>query len=291
MATSATAGRDAKQRRASWLRPPQFDENGAMSLWDHLREVRYRVTISAIAVVVAIIATAFFYEPLVHLIMQPYNEAAAVVQARNPKAYLQLANRGVVGPFTLAVVACVVAGLVIACPVWLYQIWAFVAPGLLKKEKRFALGFLGAAVPLFVIGCAVGYWVWPKGIAVMLMFTPPDMNIMNLLEMSDFLMMEIKIILVFGLSFILPAVLVALNAVGVVRGYQLGRARKGVIFGTCVFAAIATPSTDPFSMLALFVPVVALFLVAELVCRMLDRRRGITEETAKEFAIDVDDGR
>lgn len=290
MATTA-AEPEAKKPRLGWLRPPRMEDGGTMALVDHLREVRYRVTVSAAAVVVLSLCSIFFYRELVEFIMQPYYSAKAQVLAQNPKAELMITNDGVIAPFTLAVIACVMSGIVLACPVWMYQLWAFVGPGLVNKEKKYALGFLGAAIPLFVLGCAVGYWVWPKGIAVMLGFTPEDMEIVNLLEMTAFLSMEIKIILVFGLSFLLPVILVALNIAGIVRGHQLVKARRFVIFGTFVFAAVATPSTDPFSMLALSLPMTILYLVAEVICLALDKRKGITKESAAEFAVDVDDGK
>lgn len=289
--TTTAAEPDAKKRRLGWLRPPEMEEGGTMALMDHLKEVRYRVTISAIAIVLTSLGSIFFYRELVWFIMQPYYTAEAQVRAANPAAELMVTNDGVIAPFTLAVIACVMAGLVLACPVWMYQIWAFTAPGLVAQEKKYVLGFLGAAIPLFLLGCAVGYVVWPKGIAVMLSFTPKDMEIVNLLEMTAFLSMEIKIILVFGISFLLPVILVALNIAGIVKGYQLGKARRFVIFGTFVFAAVATPSTDPFSMLALSLPMTVLYFIAELICRMLDKRKGITAETAAEWAIDVEDGK
>lgn len=289
--TTTAAEPDAKPRRFGWLRPPQGDPGGTMALVDHLKEVRYRVTISVIAVVLTSVASIFFYEELVSFIMQPYYTAEAQVKAANPAAELMVTNDGVISPFTLAVIACVMAGLVAACPVWLYQVWAFVAPGLVSKEKKYALAFLGSAIPLFVLGCAVGYWVWPKGIAVMLSFTPQNMGIVNLLEMTAFLSMEIKIILVFGISFLLPVILIALNLAGIVKGYQLAKSRRFVIFGTFIFAAVATPSTDPFSMLALSLPMAILYFVAEIICKALDRRKGITADTVAEWAIDVDDGK
>lgn len=290
MATTATEP-DARKRRLSWLRPPQMDEGGSMALMDHLREVRYRVTIATLAVVLASLASIYFYRDLVRFIMQPYYSARDQVLASNPSADLVITNDGVIAPLTLAVIACVMSGLVISCPIWMYQIWAFIAPGLVSKEKRYALAFVGSAVPLFLLGCAVGYWVWPKGIAVMLGFTPENMDIVNLLEMTAFLSMEIKIILVFGLSFLLPVILIALNLAGIVKGYQLAEVRRYVIFGTCVFAAVATPSADPFSMLALFVPMTVLYFVAEIICKALDKRKGITKEAATEFAVDVEDGK
>ncbi|MDF1488008.1 twin-arginine translocase subunit TatC [Tessaracoccus caeni] len=288
---AATAEPKAKRRRLAWLRPPQGDPEGRMSLYDHLRELRYRITISVIAITIAALSCVFFYSELVAFMMWPFESAKAAVLAVRPDAHLQMTNIGVLAPFTLGVIACVVTGIVASSPVWLYQIWAFVAPGLVKKERKYALGFLGAAIPLFLSGCVLAYVVWPKGIEVLLKFTPPEMDVMNLLEMSEFLGMQIKIVLVFGLSFVLPVVLVGLNLAGIVRGFQLGRARRFVIFGSVVFAAIATPSTDPFTMLALAVPISVLFLIAELVCRILDKRKGITEEAASEFSIDLDDGK
>lgn len=286
----ATTEAEGKPRRLAWLRPPEGGPGGTMSLWDHLRELRYRVIISVIAIIVAGTASAFFYRQMVGIVMAPWNSARATLeQARG--ANLVIVNNGVTSSFTFAAVLCAVGGLVLATPVWTYQIWAFIAPGLLAKEKKYALAFVGVSVPLFLGGCALGYFVWPKGIEVLLSFTPTDLGITNLQDMTAFLKMEIQIILVFGLSFLLPVVVVALNMAGLVRGYQLKKARKGVIFGSVVFAAIATPTTDPFSLLSLAVPVTFMFLLAELICRMWDKRRGITEEAAAEFDIDLDDGK
>ncbi len=262
-----------------------------MALMDHLKEVRYRLMISVAAVIVVALGSIFFYHELIGFILGPWFKAKAALDASSSGAKTLIVNDGVVRPFTLAVIACSVTGIVLSCPVWLYQLWAFIAPGLVVKEKKYALGFLAAAVPLFLAGCTVGYYIWPKGIAVMLSFTPQGYDITNFLEMSNFLALEVKIILVFGASFMLPVVLVALNLAGVVKGHQLKKYRKFVIFGTFVFAAVATPSTDPFSMLSLAVPVTVLFLVAEAICIMLDKRKGITEEAATEWAIDVNDGK
>ncbi|MFD0865293.1 twin-arginine translocase subunit TatC [Tessaracoccus lubricantis] len=288
---AAAPAEPATEGRFAWLRPPKGGPGGTMSIWDHLRELRYRVTISAIAIVLGALVSIIFYRWLVDLIMAPWNRArTALVEAR-PGASLMVVNNGVTSSFTFAVVLCVVAGLILSTPIWVYQLWAFVAPGLLVKEKKYAMGFIGAATPLFLAGCALGYYIWPKGIEVLLSFTPQDMGITNMQDMAEFLKMEIQIILVFGLSFLLPVVVVALNMAGVIRGYQLKRARKFVVFGSVVLAAVATPTTDPFSMLSLAVPVSGMFMLAELICRISDKRKGITEETAAEYAIDLDDGK
>lgn len=289
--TSTATEPTVKPRRFDWLRPPKGGPGGTMSLWDHLRELRYRITISAAAIVVMALLSIIFYRDLVAVIMAPWMRARTALEAARPDANLMVVNNGVTSSFTFAVLLCLVAGLIASVPVWLYQLWAFVAPGLLAKEKKYAAAFIGAAAPLFLAGCALGYYVWPKGIEVLLSFTPQDMGITNMQDMAEFLTMEIKIILVFGLSFILPVVVVALNMAGVVRGYQLKRWRKGVIFGSVVLAAVATPTTDPFSMLALAVPVSGMFLIAEAICRIWDKKRGIDEELIEEFAIDLDDGK
>lgn len=286
----ATTEPTVKRRRLAWLRPPEAGPGGTMSIWDHLRELRYRLMVSFAGIVLAAIGCILFYDPLVKFMMEPYYRAQHILQTERGADVL-VVNNGVGGAFALGVLICVIGGVVLASPIWLWQLWAFVAPGLVSKEKKYAVAFIAIALPLFLAGCALGYYVWPKGIEVLLGFTPMNMGISNLLEMREFLGMEIKIILVFGLSFLLPVVVVALNMAGVVRGYQLKAARKMVIFGSVVFAAVATPTTDPFSLLALAVPVTLMFFISEFICRAWDKKRGITEETAKEFAIDLDDGK
>lgn len=251
-----------------------------MSLFDHLRELRYRVVISMVAVVIASSAAAFFYVRLIEFVMWPWNLARADLLAANPGVQTAIVNQGVGAPFVLALKVSLVAGLLLACPVWLWQLWAFIVPALKENERRYAVRFLLAAVPLFLAGCAFGFAVLPKGIAVMLQFTPADMGIVNMLEINQFLTLELILVLVFGLSFLLPVVLVMLNLAGVLKGSQLAAQRSYWIFGIAVFAAIATPGTDPFSMLALAVPMAVLYLVAEVICRVNDRRRLAREPVA-----------
>lgn len=287
---SAATAEPATKGRFSWLRPPKGGPGGTMALADHLRELRYRLFVIVGAMLIGAIVAGFFYRQLVEFILAPWERAKGILEAERG-AETMIVNMGVTQAFTVAIVVCLLAGFIGTAPVWMWQVWAFVAPGLLAKEKKYALGFVGASLPLFLAGCALGYIVWPKGIEVLLSFTPQDMDITNLLDMWNFLGMEIKIILVFGISFLLPVLMVGLNMGGVVRGYHLKKARKGVVFGSVVFAAIATPTTDPFSMLALAVPLSTMFFIAEIICRILDKRRGITEETVAEYAIDLDDGK
>ena len=139
-------------------------------------------------------------------------------------------------------------------------------------DLRFKTLALAAAVPLFLLGVAVGYYIMPQGIAVMLSFTPDSVPVLNLLDVGPFLELMLRLMVIFGLGFLLPVVVVGLNLVGVVKASQLAKARSYVIFGIFVFGAAATPSSDPFSMLALAVPMTVLYLIAELIARVHDRR-------------------
>lgn len=256
-----------------------------MPLVDHLRELRYRVILSAVVVVIATTVCAFFYKRLIELTLWPYTVARAQVLAAVPDADLLVVNTGVTAPFVLALRVSLVAGVIASCPVWLYQVWAFIAPALMAKEKRNALIFLSASVPLFLAGALLSFLVMPQAVSLMLQFTPPGMGISNLLDINVFLGLELTLMMVFGLAFLLPVVLITLNVVGVLRGVQLGRARSVAIFVSFVFAAFVTPSTDPFTMIALALPISVLYLVAEVVCRLRDRRAAAIG--ADEFAVQL----
>ena len=141
--------------------------------------------------------------------------------------------------------------------------------------------FLGAAVPLFLFGVAVAYVVVPQGVVVMLQFTPNvNIQIDNLLQIDNFLALLLQMMLVFGLGFLIPVVVVTLNLVGLVTGEMLRKARAAVIFGSFVFGAAATPGGDPFSMMALAIPMSLLFLLAEWICHGNDKRRARRNGTA-----------
>lgn len=243
-----------------------------MSLADHLRELRYRLIVSLAAVVVAAGLAAVWYDQLYQLLMHPYLLARDLLSQNNPEVTTTTVISGVTAPFTLALAVCMIAGLVASSPVWLYQLWAFIVPALLSKEKKWALIFLAAAIPLFLLGVVIGYYILPQGISVMLAFTPQSIPITNLLDVRQFLTLTIQLMMIFGLGFLMPVVVVGLNLTGVVSARQLAKARPYIIFATFIFGAAATPSTDPFSMLALALPMAVLYLAAELIARLHDRR-------------------
>lgn len=214
------------------------------------------------------IASLFFYEELLELIMGPYNDARlALDQKVETKAYVA----GATGPLMLNIKLCAVAALVATSPFWLYQIWAFIVPGLHKHEKKWSRLFAAVAGPLFMAGVAVGYYVLPKGLEVLINFTPASME--NLIEFGTYFSFFTRMMLVFGISFQIPLFVVMLSLAGVVSGQTIGKYRPWIVVGTFIFAAVATPSTDPFSMLMLALPMLVLFLIAEVIARFIDRVR------------------
>lgn len=264
--------RENRVRRA-WaaLKPPPPSPDGSMSLFEHLRELRYRLVVASVAIIVGMIICSFFQADLFDVLRRPYDLAIIDLKQKRPEAVTALVNNGLASPFTLALKICAVGGLLLTSPIWLWQLWAFIVPGLLAKKKKWTMIFIGAATPLFAAGVAVGYVVMPKGISVLLGFTQDGVT--NLQDISTFLSFLLRMMVVFGIAFLIPLLVLMLNILGVIKARQLAKARRFVIFGTFVFGAVATPSTDPFSMLALALPMTALFLGAEVIAHVLDRRK------------------
>ena len=243
--------------------------DGQMALADHLRELRARLMIVAVTIVLGIVVAWFFYDRTFQLLLDPYNEARKTLEARGVET--QPVISGVAASLLLRLKISALAAVIVTCPIWLYQIWAFIVPGLHPHERRSTKMFAVIAGPLFVAGVAVAYYVLPKGMEVLIGFTPAD--IQSLIEFDRYLSFLIRMMLVFGVAFEIPLFVVMLNLAGVGSGKTLGAYRPWIVIGTFVFAAVATPSTDPFSMIFLAVPMALLFLVSEVIARAVDRRR------------------
>ncbi len=183
-----------------------------------------------------------------------------------------LVLNSITAPLMLQLKLCGVVAIIVSSPFWLYQIWAFILPGLHPAERKWSRVFAAVAGPLFFAGVALGYYVLPKGIAVLLNFTPADTQ--SLVEFQTYFSFITRMLLVFGISMEIPLFVVMLNLAGIVSGRAIGRARPWIILGTVIFAAVATPSTDPFSMLMLAIPMLLLFAISEVIARTLDRYRG-----------------
>ncbi|MEV6552091.1 twin-arginine translocase subunit TatC [Streptomyces sp. NPDC051597] len=259
-------------------RKQQKDPEGRMPLSDHLRELRNRLAKAVLAILVCAVAAAFYYKDIVDLIIKPVRESVGC-----PDSLQTLAKKdsddpcgnvtmsGLMSPFTLMIKTSLVAGVVGASPVWLYQLWAFVAPGLHKNEKKYSLGFVAAGFPLFLAGGWFSYHVLPAAAKVLLDFTPE--GTLNLLPLNELIDLTLRMIVVFGLSFELPLLLIMLNFGGVLTGRRMLGWWRGMIMGVTVFAAFATPTVDPVSMLSLAAPIVLLYFIAVGISFLNDKRR------------------
>jgi sec-independent protein translocase protein TatC len=241
-----------------------------MTLTDHLREFRNRLGISVVAIVVGTIVAWVFYGQILTFLTNPVQDVRD--QLLRQGIHTKLTLNGVSSSFLLQTKVSLVAGIVGASPIWLYEMWAFVLPGLHRNERKWTVIFVSVAGPLFFAGVLLGYYVLPKGLSVLIGFTPSQAT--NLIELNDYLSFVIRVLLVFGVAFEIPLFVIMLNLAGVVKARQLARWRGWIIFLTFVFAAVATPSTDPITMLLLAFPMVVLFLISELIARVIDRRRG-----------------
>jgi len=249
--------------------------DGRMALADHLRELRARLLRVVLALLIAVIVALFFYDELLAVVYEPYKQAVSQLA---PGTNTIATINGVGGPLLLQLKLSGLAAVVATSPYWLFEIWAFIVPGLHAHEKRWTRIFVAAAGPLFVVGVAVGYYVLPKGLEVLIGFTPADLT--NLVEFGEYFSFMTRMLLVFGVAFEIPLFVVLLNLAGIVSGRALANHRPWIVVGTFVFAAVATPSTDPFSMLMLAIPMSLLFMVSEVVARVVDRRRNRTSYDA-----------
>ena len=252
-----------------------------MALSDHLRELRARIIRSTLVVIVAFGVALYFYHDLYQLILNPYEDAKAQLPEGTKT---EPVINGVAAGLTFQLKLCGLAGLLASSPYWLYQIWAFILPGLHASERKWSRIFAAIAGPLFFAGVAVGYYVLPKAITVLIGFTPDEVT--NLVELPQFFSFISRMLLIFGIAFEIPLFVVMLNLAGVVSGRQLGRYRPWIVIGTFVFAAVGTPSTDPFSMLFLAIPMLTLFLIAEMVARLIDRARGRGRDSTEQWEDD-----
>ncbi|CAM3054621.1 Sec-independent protein translocase protein TatCy [Arthrobacter ulcerisalmonis] len=243
-----------------------------MALWDHIKELKNRLIKSAIAVVLAAVAGWFLYDPVVSALSAPL---ITIAHETGRTAVLNFAT--IADPFAFKFQIAIQIGVVISSPVWIYQVWAFITPGLTGKERRFTLGYMAAAVPLFLAGIYVAWLVFPTVVRALLQFTPTTAA--NNISATDYLTFTTQMFLILGISFLVPVLLVGINMAGVVRGKTILKAWRIIVFLVFVLAALAAPGTDALSMLLLAAPLLILFFAAIGLCIVNDKRRD--KRTAK----------
>jgi sec-independent protein translocase protein TatC len=260
------------------------DPEGRMPLIDHLRELRNRLLKAALALVLVMVLGFVFFDQIWNFVSHPFCSAVINGKTGCRRTGDQLVVNGVFDPFMLRVKIAFFVGLIVSSPVWLYQFWAFIAPGLYRREKRWAYLFAGIAAPLFAAGAALAYEVMSRGLRYLLGLTPN--GVVNLPSVDTYLSYFQGMILGFGLAFELPLALVLLNLAHILTHARFRKWRRLMLFGAFLFAGIANPSPDPISMLLLAVPCVVLVEVAEVVIYFNDRRRARIPDPYADLADD-----
>ena len=243
---------------------------GTMPLLDHLRELRGRVIKSALFIFLLAIAGWIYYDDIIATLSAPVCDLRAA-QATDSAECGALYIAGVLGPLNLQLKVSFLAGVILAAPFWLYQIWAFIAPALSWREKRNSVLFIVAATPFFALGATLAYIVLPLAIKVLFGFTPYALD--NLIRFDDYLDFVLRLILIFGIAFELPVFLVSLNLIGILSGRSILKPWRFAIFGITFFVAAFSPTADPLSMAALAVPLILLYYGAGGIALVVDRRR------------------
>jgi len=249
-------------------RQATVNPDGRMPLREHIRELRNRILKAGGGLVVGGILGWIFFSPVWKVLQKPYTHLPPK-HCYNHQCTLVL--HGIFDGFYVHLKIALIIGAIISSPIWLYQIWAFIAPGLYQRERRWTYIFLGAAVPLFAAGGLLAYLTLSKGLGFFVGLAPTGTGV--LVGVQDYLSYAMAMLLIFGLTFELPLFMVILNLAGVVTHAKIKKHRRMMIFLVFLFAAVATPSQDPFTMLALAVPTVFLFEVAEGLAWIHDRRK------------------
>lgn len=252
-------------------RKTQFQRaaDGSMSLFDHLRELRSRLFKAALGIVAGMIAGWFLSAPVLTLLRDPYcNYIQKSVDDPGKCHFIAL---GVADPFGLKLKVALMVGLIVAAPVWLYQLWAFIAPGLHRHERRWAYLFAGIAGPLFALGAWLAYLMLPRALQFLLSFGGDQVAFD--LEVTRYITFVTNLVLLFGLAFEFPLVVMLFNIAGIASAKRLLGWWRIAVFAFFAFSAIAIPTGDPFSMTALALGLTVLYFGAVLFAFLNDRRR------------------
>jgi sec-independent protein translocase protein TatC len=237
-----------------------------MPLREHLLELRKRVGRAAVGLVLGAVAGWVLYEPIFDLLQAP------VVEIQEDRGLLIGLNfGGVLSAFDMKLKVSLFVGVLASSPWWVYQLWAFITPGLTRRERLVTVGFLAAAVPLFLTGAFLAWFLLPQAVGVLTGFTPPDA--FNFISAQEYLTFVMRMVLAFGVGFLLPVVMVALTMVGLVEGRTWLNGWRVAVMLSFLFGAVATPTGDAISMLVLAIPITGLYFVAVGIGILLDRRR------------------
>lgn len=260
-----------------------LDEGGHMTLMEHLAELRNRLIKSAVAVVVGAVICWIFYPFILDFLLEPYcrtfpPEERVDSALFGPDGGCNLFVHSPLEPFSVRITLVGYSGLALAMPVLLWQGWRFIAPGLYRHEKRYAIPFVAAGVLLFALGAALAYWSLPRALDFLKDIGGPDL--VSLFSPKLYLGFVVKMMVAFGIAFQFPIVLIGLQAMGIVENRTLRKIRSYAVVGIVVLVAVITPSGDPFTLMALSIPMYAFYEFA-ILWGVLARRRQRKREAAQ----------
>ena len=237
-----------------------------MSLGSHLRELRVRLSWSAGFIVAGTVLGWFLFEPVFKILQEP------LLQVTRERGIEAIVNFGtVVSAFDLRIQVSIFLGVIVTAPFWLYNLWAFVSPGLKMRERRYTLGFIFSSLPLFLAGAYLAWTSLPSFVVVLIGFTPEGSS--NVISASEYVLFAIRIVLVFGLAFVMPVLLVLLNFANLLSGSAILKGWRLAVFIIAFVSALATPTADPMSMFLLMAPLSALYFLAVAIATLNDKRR------------------
>lgn len=236
-----------------------------MTLSQHLRELRYRMLVSAAALAVGVIVAYVLWEPIFEFLRQPY------CGTRRGRTNCNLYSLGIFDQFQVRMRVAFIGGAVLSSPVWIFHVGRFITPGMHRKERRYAVWFMLAGLVLFSAGVAMAYLTVSRGLELFL--SVGGGHVVPLVTVQGYLSFVTVLLLGFGLAFEFPLVVMFLNLTGVLSSQRMRSSRRGVIFGLFVIAAILVPTTDPFTFLAMAVPLALLYEVCIVIARVRDRRQ------------------
>ncbi|WP_194948093.1 twin-arginine translocase subunit TatC [Actinomyces trachealis] len=227
-----------------------------MAIGDHLRELRNRAFISAIAVLIGSIVGYFLSDWAYTVVTQP------IIKANEQGANLSMNFETVMSSFDLKLRISMWLGVLLSSPIWTYEFWAFVAPGMTGKEKRFVWGYGIVALLLFTSGIALGIFIIPHAVIVLTSFMPKNLAVTGVMSVSTYLSFVMRIVLAFGAAFLLPEIMVGINQLGLMKGRTMLKGWRWAVVAIVIFMAIVNPLPDPWSVIFMSVPIVGLYLGA-----------------------------
>lgn len=252
-----------------------------MSLVDHLRELRTRLGISLLAIGVCVVVVFVFWEPVYDFLRRPYCSTSAGSENCN------LYAMGIFDQFKVRLRVSMIGGVVLAAPVWLYQLGAFITPALHRKEKRYAAGFFTASLALFAVGTVFAYLTISQGLDFLLRIGGSDVT--TLVSVQSYLSFVTLCLIAFGVAFEFPVVVTFLNMVGLFPVAKMQAWRRGMYVAIFAAAAVITPSQDPFTFVIMAVPICVLYEVCILIARARERaaRRRLANDPVASLSDDA----